>query len=376
MKEIKDLLFTPFFSKEKLNPNYSRILSEELPFAREQLKKWAEGFVDRDKKFAKEFQTTFNSSFWELYIFASLKELGLKVNMEYDRPDFVVEGDNGFIIEATIASHAENETPEWQKDYSVKDIQEWPKERIVDNATLRLANAFISKSRKYKKSYNELPHVKNKPYVIAIAPFDSPYFFMQNHQAINRVLYGFDRYIAIDWNDENREILDAIFLEEIEKNQKSNVPLGYFTNSDYSHVSAVIFSNAATFSKVRVMSDDPRITLVSFRRYNDNGTQPFEGTVEKSVYDEHLLDGLVVFHNPFADIPFEIDEFLHPVIAHSTFDMKTKNFLTDFPDGYLYQRRIQVLDMPHATPEKIAQIRAQINKEGEYKQQVFPKFHE
>ncbi|MDQ0972382.1 hypothetical protein QFZ31_002260 [Neobacillus niacini] len=193
MKDIKDLLFNALYPEDKLNPNFLNITNEELPFARDLIKNWAEGFVDRDHKFVKEFQTTFNSSFWELYLFATLKELGFVVNY-YDRPDFVVEGDNGFLIEATIASHAKDETPEWQKNYSEEELNEWTKEKIVDNATLRLANAFIGKSRKYTYSYKKLPHVKGKPYVIAIAPFDSPYLFLQNHHAIQRVLYGFDRF--------------------------------------------------------------------------------------------------------------------------------------------------------------------------------------
>lgn len=375
MKDIKDLLFNALYPEDKLNPNFRNITNEELPFARDLIKNWAEGFVDRDHKFVKEFQTTFNSSFWELYLFATLKELGFVVNYNYDRPDFVVEGDNGFLIEATIASHAKDETPEWQKNYSEEELNEWTKEKIVDNGTLRLANAFIGKSRKYTDSYKKLPHVKGKPYVIAIAPFDSPYFFLQNHHAIQRVLYGFDRFIAIDWDHQTREILDMILLEEIEKKTGSKVPLGYFTNPDHSHVSAVIFNNAATFSKVRVMSGDPRITLVQYRRFNEYGTQPFEGVVEKSVFNEHLLDGIVVFHNPYAEIPFDIEEFLHPVIGHYGIDVEEKEFISDIPHGYLFHRHIMVMNIPGATPEQLRQYRAQLTKDNKPNESVFPKFH-
>jgi len=375
MKDVKDLLFNPLYSEDKLNPNFRNIVNEKLPYARNLIKQWAEGFIDRDYKFVKEFQTTFNSSFWELYLFAALKELGFDVNFNYDRPDFVVEGKNGFLIEATIASHAKGGTPEWQKNYTEAELNEWYKEKIIDNATLRLANAFIGKSRKYTESYNKLPHVKGKPYVIAIAPFDSPYFFLQNHHPIQRVLYGFDRFIAIDWDHQNRDILDMIYMEEIEKKTGAKVPLGYFTNPDHSHVSAVIFSNAATFSKVRVMSDDPRITLVKYRRFNDYGTQPLEGVVEKSVFNEHLLDGLVFFHNPYAEIPFDIGEFLHPVIGHYSFDVANKEFMSDIPHGYLFNRHIFVMDSPGASPEELRQIRAQLNKDNKPNDTVFPKFH-
>ena len=54
------------------------------------IESWAEGFVDRDKKFVKEFQTRFNPCFWELYIFACLKELELAADFAHTSPDFVV----------------------------------------------------------------------------------------------------------------------------------------------------------------------------------------------------------------------------------------------------------------------------------------------
>ncbi|MFZ3577886.1 hypothetical protein [Virgibacillus sp. DJP39] len=376
MKDIKESLFNPMYSDNKLHPNYLYILKEELPFGRNLIKSWADGFLDRDNKFVKEFQTTFNSSFWELYLYAALKKMGFTVNMKYDRPDFVVEGERGFVMEATIASHANNETPEWIKNYSNEDMQEWSKDKVANNATLRLANSFISKSRKYTDSYQKLPHVKSKPYVIAIAPFDSPYFFMQNHHSIQRVLYGFDRFIAIDWDEENREVLDTVFMEEIEKKTGSKVPLGYFTSPEHSHVSAVIFSNVATFSKARVLSEDPRITLVQYRRYNDYGTQPMVGVEEKSVYNEHLLDGLVVFHNPYADVPFDIEEFYRPIIGHYGFDSDSKEFISDIAHGTLFQRTVQIFDFKGETPEKLKEIRSQLGTKSQNSSTNFPKFHE
>lgn len=375
MKDIKNKLFDKLYPEDKLHPNFLRVANEELPFAREIIKQWAEGFLDRDNKLVKEFQTTFNSSFWEIYLFAVLKNLEIEIELNYDRPDFVVEGEGGFLIEATTANHAAGETPEWYKDYSESEITEWSREKIVDNATLRLANAFIGKSRKYKNSYKNLPHVSGKPFVIAIAPFDSPYFFLQNQQAIQRVLYGFDRYIAVDWDEQTREILDMIFLEHIEKKTGSNVPLGYFKNQDHSHVSAVIFNSAATFSKVRLLSEDPRITFVQYSKYNDYGTQPLEGIAEKSYFNEHLLDGIVVYHNPYAEIPFNIEEFYHPKIGHYGFDLEEKEFISDLPHGHLFNRTVTVMNMPGATPEKLSDIRTQLAKDSVKKDIKFPKFH-
>lgn len=364
------------YNEDRLHPNYLYVLKEDLPFSKEVIENWAEGFIDRDKKFVKEFQTTFNSSFWELYLFAVLKELGLSVNMDYDRPDFVVESEEkGFVVEATIANHPNTGTPEWERHYSAEEIAKWPINRILDNATLRLANSFISKSRKYN-DYNKLEYVKGKPYVIAISPFDQPFFFAQNHQAIQRVLYGFDRYIAIDWDDTNRELFDAVFMENIVKNNGSKVPLGYFNNKEHAHVSAVIFSNVATFSKVRVLSEDPRITLVYSKRYNYYGTQPLEQVEEKSKYYEHLLDGLVVFHNPNANIPFNIEEFYHPIIGHYGFDVESDEFLVDIPHGTLFQRNVSVLNIPNASTKKLDNIRRDLSNGAKNKNSTFPIIHD
>lgn len=357
MDDVSGKLFSTNLGSEKLHPNFKYILREKEPYLREVLQGWGKGFIDRDKKFVNEFQTTFNSSFWELYLFAVLKDLGLNVNFNFDRPDFVIDGENGFCIEATIASNAKDMTPEWERTYSDEQIEEWKVEKIVENATLRLANAFVNKSNMYLKSYEKLEHVKNKPYVIAIAPFDSPYFFLQNHQPIIRVLYGFDRYIAVDWDEHTRDLLDSVFIDNVQKNNGSTVPLGYFTNPNHSHVSAVIFSNVATVSKARVISKDPRVAVVSYRKYNDFETQPTIGLKEKSQYQEDLLDGLVVFHNPYADIPFNIEEFLDKRIGHYDFDIENKDFISDIPHGLLFQRQIQIYNTSGYSKNQLKKFR-------------------
>jgi hypothetical protein len=380
MEDISEKLFVTTMSSTKLHPNFKYIAKEKEPYLREVLKGWAQSFIDRDKKFITEFQTTFNSSFWELYLFAVLKKLGLKVNLEFDRPDFVIEGEKGFCIEATIASNAEGTTPEWEKSFSEEEFNEWTVEKVVNNATIRLANAFVSKSQKYLKSYQKLDQTKDRPFVIAIAPFDSPYFFIQNHQPIIRVLYGFDRFIAIDWDGYNRDLFDSVFIEEIDKSNGSKVPLGYFTNPNHSHVSAVIFSNVATASKARVLSNDPRVTIVSYQKYNDYGTQPTIEHKEKSQYKEDLLDGLIVFHNPYADIPFNVEEFYHECIGHYDFDVEKKEFISDIPHGFLYQRQVRVMNAPHFSKNQLKKYRETIIRQlrlGDLVPEVnFPKFHE
>ena len=42
--------------------------------------------MDRDNKIIKEFQTSFNSTFWEVYLYAVLKNYGLDVNFNFSTP--------------------------------------------------------------------------------------------------------------------------------------------------------------------------------------------------------------------------------------------------------------------------------------------------
>jgi hypothetical protein len=103
-------LFTPAVDEVKLHKNFARTIGRTGGGVREVLKSWADGFTDRDGKFVREFQTTYNSSFWELYLYAVLKNLGIKVDFTFASPDFVAAA-HPFAIEATIAGHRGRRRP-------------------------------------------------------------------------------------------------------------------------------------------------------------------------------------------------------------------------------------------------------------------------
>ncbi|NRQ56051.1 hypothetical protein [Brevibacillus sp. HD1.4A] len=370
MSDIRDLLFKPVVDEDKFNPNFKQALNEPFQYARKVIETWAEGFEDRDGKFITEFQTTFNSAFWELYLFAVLKQLGYVVDFTKDRPDFCT---SKFCIEATIASHSKEGIPEWERDYSFDP--QWNLEDAVNYSTIRLANAFISKARKLRDSYSILPHVEGKPFIIAIAPFEQPFFYVQSQHAIRRVLYGYDRVLAIDWDEHTREVFGDVYLEQIDKGNGSTIPLGFFLNPEYADVSAVIFSNVATFGKARVLSDDHRIILIKSLRFNDYGLEPFNEVHEKEDYNETLLDGLTIFHNPYAKNPLKPEDLLSNEIAHITYSLKDNEMVTNIPHQFLFQRIVTVINSDN-TPEELNHIRQKLkettstNNDSQY-----PKFH-
>ena len=120
---------------------------------------------------------------------------------------------------------------------------------------------------KYKKSkYADLEHVKGKPFVIAIAPFEQNAFFIQNNQAINLVLYG--QRIKTKINENKEIIAEFVNIDKIDKNQNTQLDVGLFTTDKYKEISAIIFSTP-------------------------------------------LLDGLQIHRNPFAEIPLDLKECVY-----------------------------------------------------------------
>jgi len=79
-------LFTPVVSEDAQHANFRTITKFANAYNEDVLNEWARGFKDRDGKFVKGFQTTFDSSFWELYLFAVMKHFHLDVDFSRSTP--------------------------------------------------------------------------------------------------------------------------------------------------------------------------------------------------------------------------------------------------------------------------------------------------
>ena len=137
-------LFTPIVPKDAWHPNFAAEVRHPNVWNRAVLNEWATGFVDRDGKFVREFQTTFNSCFWELYLHAVLRARRCSVDFGFESPDFVVTGLVPFSVEATIASHAKGTAPEHRRAGVPlpDDLNELNRQAII-----RLSNALQGKYR-------------------------------------------------------------------------------------------------------------------------------------------------------------------------------------------------------------------------------------
>lgn len=300
-------LFDVLVDDNKLHPNFKKLLKEENEPIRDVISRWASGFEDRDKKFNKEFQTTFNSSFWELYLFQCFKDLKLKVDFSKASPDFTLQiTDNEIIsIEAVTANHAINTKPEWGNTTIREDSD------FLNFASIRILNAIDTKHKKYLKSYSKCEHVKGNPFIIAIAPFEQPLFFIQNNEAINRVLYAQGR--------DKKNGFPEIKVPSAIKNEKLSLDLGIFTSEKYKEVSAIIFSTLGTISKAITQTTLDRNIRSS--RYHE-----YEGLIvnidENSKYFETHLDGLQIHHNPYAINKLSSSAFQRYEVTHYYYDIE------------------------------------------------------
>lgn len=332
-------LLTPLVPEDKLHHNFKMLLNEAD--THRVLKSWAMGFVDRDNKFVEQFQTTFNSCFWELYLNAVLGNLGFNIDFSFNTPDFIAKKKSqSIIIEAVTTNNPEYGTPEhdrmmalerYELDSQSKSGREKFYDEVVSLATERILNSIKKNSDHYINKYSNLEHVKGKPFVLAIGAFEQPLFYYQALGAIQKVLYGITKA-------EYRYGVPYFEYEEsIEKqNTGALLPIGLFRNNQLSHISAIIFSSVATFGKLRALQSK-KLKGVHFEtyKYNDYSTKGTLELVEHKNYRETLLDGLCIYHNPFADTPVDLELFSHPDIYVNKHEEFSK-----MKHGFLFRRRV------------------------------------
>jgi hypothetical protein len=333
-------LFRVIAEPSKTHPNFRRAMHSAYKGARDVLSSWAEEFVDRDGKFVHEFQTTFNSGFWELYVFAALKRFGFTPDLSFRVPDFVITHPYAFCIEAVIAQAAQGSCNEWERKLESfwGDLQTLVRTPLVDQATVRLANAISGKNEKFETQYSKLDHVRNKPFVIAVAPFEQPFFYLQLNKAILRVLFGYDGQPPESAEQVNQEH-KARWTSSIRKPNGAEIPLGYFTNAQMPNISAVLFSNTATFGKLQALSTDSQYrTMFQVFRFDASTRCLVQKVHEKEEYQESLLDGLSVFYNPFATYALPRALFGGSEVAHYSYDAENGILRFDVPNNALFHR--------------------------------------
>lgn len=331
-------LFEPIVDRSRQHQHFRTLLQPENRYVADVLNDWARGFVDRDGKFIEEFQTTFNSSFWELYIHAALKKYGMTIDFTKARPDFCIPS-HCLSIEAAVASNARDAPAEHEMESAdlPMDLNAFNFQTIG-----RMSNTLVAKHRKFLTAYGVLPHVSNRPFVIAVANFDRPYSFIPGHRAMEALL--FQSYV-----DEEEFIagkggsrLAPKRLTHIFKDNGSRLDLGMFLTPEYKEISAVLYSTCANFGKARALALDPLTTSVfTALRWNSTSVHSHLVRLPKSLYEESLLDGLRVYHNPHALHPVDPALFRNPKVYQSY--VEDDDWKYEARDGLLLFRSVSTI---------------------------------
>lgn len=364
-------LFKVRLPKDKLDKSFRQIVTDPAYApVRDVIQSWGKGLLERSGeqiKFVNEFQSTFNSAFWELYLNKLFIELGFSVDYTKASPDFCVSTPGGyqFNVEAVVSDRP--------KVLAAKQ-RLLCEEEFRDHCTIKLMgklkdkkDIFIGSGGK-KFPYSSLDHVRDKPFVIAIAPFDSDFSLSQNNEIINRVLFGIeppDEY-ALKTGRQRK-------VSSIKKPSGAPIDLGIFTNDSYKEVSAVIFSTTGTFGKAVVESGIERIVRVTnYRHFAKDDADKVLGGMGVSVYklgslnylisrfsdfgrsvagsDVHIyhsrfhreshFDGLHVYYNPYATVPLGDNILDGKGVTHNFYDIESDYPVQHHPDGAMVSRQV------------------------------------
>jgi len=305
-------LFTPIVDESRQHPHFKALIGPERAAGRAVLAAWAEGFPDRDGKMVQEFQLSFNSPFWEIYLYAVFRDYGFGFDWSHAAPDFrLIREGHSFLVEAVTANAAQGKPNEWDLQFSLASPQNlnFDIEALNREAMVRLANAIHGKARKLTDSYSKLPHVARKPFVLAVAPFEQPHFNHQYSRPIMSVLY--DHYV-----DEPAYMRDpAAFpngpptrhLGFVTKDNGADIELGLFNDDRMRHISAVLFSCTATWGKVSALTPQTpeHQTIMRTVWGSTPDGRPIARVGRADEIGEVLSDGLQVYHNPFALHPLD-----------------------------------------------------------------------
>lgn len=330
---------------------------------------WADGLLDRKgeaTKFINEFQSTFNSSYWELYLNKSFKLLGFDIDYTKASPDFNLVNQAGKRISVEAVTSNPSLSPELTLDTS--GINE---DKFLDESTLKLSGEIRDKHQLYlgdgkkKHPYSSLEHVKGNPFIIAFAPFDRQLSQSQNNTAINRVLYGLEP--PTSYYEPQTAIKSILNKNGID------IDLGIFTNDSYKEISAVIFSTTGTFGKAVALAGSA--SFVKATRLRKMGLVEFlakekKGKIGKYVnkisdtydiyservysgndicgHDVHIcnasdhkethLDGLQIYHNPYAIHPLSVTDFNADEVIQYFYDIQNQTMSILYNDNALVSR--------------------------------------
>lgn len=345
-------------SKGALHPQFIT-LRDALRYvpARRQLEEIQQEFNDPDGNFVEQFQTTgFDSRTFELFLYAMFRESGHMIDRSHRRPDFLISRDGVIAaVEAVTASVPSNEGIQPYYPIPPDRSRESLEQHLRQSRPIRLGSPLFSK---LKGRYWLEPHVKERPFIIAIQDFHGPGSLTGASTALSNYLYG----IRQDWyhdDDGNLIIQEQEVAEHIVGAKR--IPSGFFNQPEAENVSAVFFCNSGTAPKFGRMGQEGRHRsgVVRMVRYGTCYQHDANAALPNGfVYEvggrgnglETWREGTTLIRNPNARYPLPeewfgaaVEEDLIDGRVVSTFRESFIPFwsLTTLLEGYTSKREVQ-----------------------------------
>lgn len=305
----------------------------------------AYSYVDVDGNYIKDFQSTgFDARLWELYLYIYFYNSGFTINSDFHAPDYLLDY---FGYECGVEAVTVN---------SSKDFDEPPPSNpneifayLRDYMPIKFGSPLYSK---LKKKYWLQDHMKDKPFVIAIHDYhmestEKTFGSMTwSRQALMDYLYGRRVKLKKDANgnllpeyDENGKLMSEPVTEHTWKTK--TIPSNFFSLPDAENISAVLFSNNATLATFNRMGhlagmSEEQIKIVRHSiLYNPNDKEPLVKVqdISSPEYEESWFDSLIIYHNPNAKMPLDLDLFSN--ISQIYFDKDCKCIVEEMTDHHV-----------------------------------------
>ena len=267
-----------------------------------------------DDNFVPDMQTNnFNSRLWELYLLAAFREQDVTVTQPHPSPDYYLERSGAACWVEAVTANAEEAYP--QGFTAPAQAPSDRADRLVGATTERFAKTIRSK---LQREYERASHVQGCAFAIAIADFHAPGSMVWSRESLPSYLYGVHAQVV-----EGPAGPKALGQVVSHLRGPQSLPAGLFRDPAMAHLSAVIFSNAATFSKFNRMGllagwrprglTMIRQGLIFDRTPGALEPKTFALDVLSDEYAELWPGGeawcheLEVFHNPLAAHPIDFD---------------------------------------------------------------------
>ncbi len=335
-------LFKELPNEKTIHPHFNLLKeSDFFSSAKEVIQEVSYHYKDIDGNFIDQFQSLngFDSRIFELYLFCFFREQLFSFKRDFEAPDFIVNKMNKELAIEAVTISRRTENLEHVTNYTPKSPTEINSE-LKNNIPLMFGSALYDKA---KKKYWEKEHVKNKPFIIAIADFHDTMSMTWTFNSLVEYLYGY-KYDKHEYTDDGKLIIHPVKIDFYEKENGTQIPAGFLLDENNKNISAILFSSTATLSKFnRIgkqagMGSGNNILMREMIIYNHD-PNAVEALFKSYKVDENSnetwSEGVIIYHNPYAINPLDPDLF-NNTVAQCFFDIKSKLVRSLMPPIFPY----------------------------------------